>query len=239
MNTKGIIIPVTAFMASDAWVGRKPRSFGLWGRLELEVYDGKRLVEKVGHALDLRPALAGIKEAVERACVLRRGQPAHSFLQNYARMIRGFIQGFTNINDSLTDSGGAARQARIVTGSNEGSNVSPVGQAGDIGFGDSNAALDSTQFELQGIILGKAAVTTTVIVEDATQAQWKHEGQVVNGTGGTFNVQEVGLYANMRDAVVAGGPIRQIMTMRDIVNPLVAVGDTLTVMGRYTFTAAI
>jgi len=239
MNNKGIIVEVTAFMGSDAWKGRKPRAFGLWGRLELEWYDGKRLVDKLEKPIDLRPALSGPMQKMIGERLMRYGSPAHSFLQNYAKIIRGFIQGLSSTNESLTDSGGAAREARIVSGALTGDNVPPVGQAGDIGFGSSNAALDSTQFELQGIILGKAPVTTTVIVENAVQDQWKHEGQVVNTTGGPFSVQEVGLYANLRDAVVGGAPIRQIMTMRDIVNPAVVVADGLTVQGRYTFTAAV
>jgi len=238
MDTKGIIIPVTAFTASDAWKGRKPRAFGMWGRLELDILDGRRLVDKIVRAIDLRPAVAGIQEKVAKL-LHTQGQPAHSYLQNYARLVRGFINGDSTVNESLTDSGGAARQARIVSGGLTADNVPPVGAAGDIGFGNSNAALDSTQFELQGIILGKAPVTTTVIVENAVQSQWKHEGQVTNVSGVTFNVQEVALYANMRDAIVGGAPIRQIATMRDIVNPLVAVADGLTVQGRYTFTAAV
>lgn len=223
MHDKGILVPVGVIPAS-AWGKRKPHSFGLWGRLEVEVWDGSRLMDKLEKPIDMKRAFAG---------------PAHSFLQNYGRIVRGFIKGETSVNESLTDSSGVAREARIVSGGLTGDNVPPVGQAGDIGFGNSNAALDSTQHELQGTILGKSPVTTTIIVEDSTQSQWKHEGQVTNTTGGTFNVQEIGLYANLRDAIVAGAPIRQIMTMRDIVNPLVAVGDTLTVLGRYTFTAAV
>lgn len=238
MNKLGIIVPVSAFPA--AWQGRKARPFGMWGRLELEVWDGKKLKDLITIPLK-GAAMAGPKKCVDALAALaaKQGCPAHSFLQNYARLVRGFINGDSPVNESLTDSGGVARQARIVSGTLTGDNVPPVGAAGDIGFGNSNAALDSTQHELQGVILGKAAVVTTVIVEDATQSQWKHEGQVTNTTGGTFNVQEIGLYANMRDAIVGGAPVRQIMTMRDIVNPLVAVGDTLTVLGRYTFTVAI
>ncbi len=239
MNNKGIVVEVTAFMGSDAWKGRKPRAFGMWGRLELEWYDGKRLVDKLEKPIDLRPALSGPMQRMIGERLMRYGSPAHSFLQNYAKIIRGFIQGVSTVNESLTDSGGAARMARIVSGGLTAYNVPPVGAAGAIGFGSSAAALDSTQFERHGSILGNAPVTTTVIVENAVQDQWKHEGQVVNTTGGPFSVQEVGLYANLRDAVVGGAPIRQIMTMRDLVAPAVVVADGLTVQGRYTFTAAV
>lgn len=167
--------------------------------------------------------------------------PAKSFMRSWAiGFIRSLFYVPSDTPQQYTDDAGVARAHAMfegLAGSGQGVTAAPA----DFAFGDSNAAVSATHFNLQGSILGPATpsgpVTTTVIQEDAVARIFKVEGTVLN-TGGSFNVQEVGLFAHLHQGDLASQN-RRSMFMRDVVSPLVTVGNGQTALGRYTFTAAI
>jgi hypothetical protein len=190
-----------------------PEGLGLWAKWEVEIRDGARLLDK-------------------------REGPSHSFTKNFGKMMRGLFDHRNDVNESLTDRAGAPFAVR------EKSNASCTGNdqtmcpsAAILRFGNSAAALDSNQFDLQGTILSLTfgATTTSLIVEDNVQTQFKSEGQVVNTTGGPFTVQEMGLYGNVNAEALV---LHDTLLLRDLTGPII-VANGLTILGRWTFTLAV
>lgn len=190
-----------------------PEGLGLWAKWELELRDGEKILDK-------------------------REGAAHSFVKNWGKLIRGMFDVTDNTNETLTDSSGVTFSPRIKSGSGIASDGAPIiFSVGSMKFGNSNAALSAAQTELQGSILSAAtaAIVFTAITEDSTKTQFKCEGSVLN-TGGSFTVEEIGLYVNLRRASVNSNA--QTLMLRDLTGSVVVAGG-LTILGRYTFTLAV
>lgn len=170
--------------------------------------------------------------------------PAKSFMRNFTvAFIRSLFYDPDDISEQyVTDTatgGNTAKEAAMHEG-RPGSGQGLTAGVAEFAFGDNNTAVSATQSDLQGLILGPSlygTVTTTVLQEDAVQRVFKVEGTVLNG-GSSFGIQEVGLFARLRDGAVASQNYRS-MFMRDLVSPTVTVANGQTALGRYTFTAAI
>lgn len=190
-----------------------PEGLGVWAKWEVEVRDGARLLEK-------------------------REGPSHSFVKNFGKFIRGMFEHVSDVNEVLTELGGAGFSVREKSNSFlAGNDDPPISSAAKIRFGTSAAALNSNQFHLQGTILSLTfgTVTTSLIVEDNVQTQFKSEGQVTNSTGGPVTVNEMGLYMQMRSEANVS---RDTLALRDLTGPII-VADGLTILGRWTFTLAV
>lgn len=206
-SDRKLILPVN----SGKLVG--PEGLGVWAKWEIEVRDGERILEK-------------------------REGPSHSFVKNFGKLIRNFFDVRDNINEVLTERGGASFFPRVKSNpSCTGGDVRLISAAARIRFADSSAALNSNQTNLQGTILSLTygAVTTSLIVEDATKTEFKSEGQVTNITGGPVTVQEMGLFSQINSEA---GVSQDTLTLRDLTGPVV-VADGLTILGRWTFTLAV
>jgi hypothetical protein len=203
---KNLILPTPGLAVLPA-----PDGNGIYAKWELEVRDGDKVVD-------------------------RREGAVHSFVKNFGRSFLAMFDLATNVNPTLTDRTGASFQPRFKsTQSITFDTLAVFGGVPQIGFANSAAALDSNQFELQGTILtGLANATQSLIVEDNVQTQFKVEGQVSNA-GGSFTVEEMGLYAIYRDYA---GTLRTTLTLRDLTGSVV-VGTGLTILGRWTFTLAV
>lgn len=212
-------------------------SGGMWVQAAVDVYEGGRWEKVQG------PKIKGLKDNPMLINVGGRKVgsfvgPAKSFMRNWAvSFIRNLFYVPSNTPESYTDDGGVAR-FNALFGGLAGSGQGVDAAAADFAFGDNNGAVNANQFNLLGLILGPTGpITATVLQEDNAARIFKVEGTVLNG-GGAFNIQEVGLFPHLRQGDLAGQN-RRSMFMRDIVNPLVAVGNGQTALGRYTFTAAI
>lgn len=174
--------------------------------------------------------------------VRKMERPVHSFNRNFGFWIRGFLQNLDtalNLNETLTDDTGASFLCRLKSNAAMPGAMTILTGLAKIKFGDSSAALSTTQFNLQGVLLGpttEAVVTVTLIVEDSVQTIFEVSGQLTNGTGSTFTVEEMGLFPELNDSV--GGSNRTTMMLRDLTGP-VAVNDGQTIIGTYTFTIAV
>jgi hypothetical protein len=113
-----------------------------------------------------------------------------------------------------------------------------VNSAGFIRFGSGSAAVLSTDFNVQTPIatLADATVTTTVLVEDNVQSQWKYQGSSPN-TGGSVTVNEVAIFGNLNSGTA--DTFFAAAQLRDLISPGVVVGVGLTALGRYTITVAV
>lgn len=190
-----------------------PEGLGMWAKWEVEIRDGDRLLEK-------------------------REGPSHSFVKNFGKMMRGLFNQPDDVNESLTEFGGVGYPVREKSNAACTGNDQPmVPAAAKIRFGDSLTALSSNQFNLQGTILSLTfgAVTTSLIVEDNVQTQFKSEGQVTNSTGGPFTVREMGLYSQVNSET---NVVQDTLMLRDLTGAVV-VADGLTILGRWTFTLAV
>ncbi len=195
----------------------RSKGLGIWARAEFELRDGDRLVDQM------------------------RIAPSRSFLRNFGRFVRGMLSVVTTVNEDLADDAGVAQKPRIVTGalSSNGAPFSRVtSAAGFIRFGSGTAAVLSTDFNVQTPIatLADATVTTTVLVEDGTQSQWKWEGSSPN-TGGSVTVNEIAMFCMLSKANANTSFSTAIL--RDLISPGVVVGAGLTALGRYTITVAV
>lgn len=195
----------------------KSKGLGIWARAEFELRDGDRIVDQM------------------------RIAPSRSFLRNFGRFVRGMFSVVTTVNEDLTDDSGVAQKPRIVTGTLS-SNSAPFSRvtssAGVIRFGSGVAAVLSTDFNVQTPIatLADATVTTTIVVEDATQSQWQWQGSSPN-TGGAVTVNEIAMLCNLSKATANSAFLTAIL--RDLISPGVLVGAGLTALGRYTITVAV
>lgn len=167
--------------------------------------------------------------------------PCHSFTRQFGLWIRGMFQnsGATlNVNETLTDDTGATFLPRIKGSGLTGSGASVTGLA-KIKFGDSSTALSTTQTNLQGTLLGpttEAAVTVTPVTEDSTNTIFTVSGQITNGTGGSFTVQEMGLFSELTDSSNSGN--KTTMMLRDLTGSVV-VNNGQTIIGTWTFTISV
>lgn len=166
--------------------------------------------------------------------------PSHSFTRNFGVFIRGFLQNLDtslNLNETLTDDAGATFLVRLKSGI--AANVAVVNALAKIKFGSSSAALSTTQVNLQGVLLGpttEAAVVVTLVVEDSTNTIFTVVGQITNGTGGAFAVEEMGIFSELNDST--GGTNRTTMMLRDLTGTI-NVNNGQTIIGTYTFTIAV
>lgn len=187
-------------------------------------------------------AKVGIKILDENGQVVKElEQPCHSFTRQFGLWIRGMFQnaGATlNVNETLTDDAGATFLPRIKGSGLTGSGASVTGLA-KIKFGNSSSALSTTQTNLQGTLLGpttEAAVTVTPVTEDSVSTVFTVSGQITNGTGGSFTVQEMGLFSELTDSSNTGN--RTTMMLRDLTGSVV-VNNGQTIIGTWTFTIAV
>jgi len=204
---KRLILPKDAGRLSG------PEGMGVWAKWEIEIRDGSRLLDK-------------------------REGPSHSFTKNFGKFIRNLFDIRDEVNESLVQLSGASYFPRIKSNpACSGGDVRAIAAAARIRFGNSSAALDSNQFDLQGTILSLTfgATTNSLISEDAVKTEFKSEGQVTNSTGGSFTVQEMGLYSQVNNEP---GVSQDTLMLRDLTGAVV-VADGLTILGRWTFTLAV
>lgn len=191
---------------------------GMWASLELDLLDPDgKLVE-------------------------RRAQPCRSFLRNYGRIARQMLRLLdTSINDEVTDTGGTIRRMAVMdaqagVSASEGPFSSTLGK---LRFGDSSAAVLSTQNGLQGTqFLTGVNVSTSVLTENLVEYKYQYEGSLLNNTGISQTIREIILTTFMRRGDLVGQN-NEVAIMRDVVSPDVIVANGLTLVGRYKFTAAV
>ena len=186
-------------------------------------------------------SIASFKHPVTGKMVEQLESPCHSFTRQFGLWVRNMFSNAgssLNVNETLTDDTGATFLTRIKGGSLS-SNVACVTGLAKIKFGNSSAALSTTQTNLQGTLLGpttEAAVTVTLTIEDSTNTIFTTVGQITNGTGGTFTVQEMGLFSELNDSTA--GTNRTTMMLRDLTGAVV-VNNGQTIIGTWTFTVAV
>jgi hypothetical protein len=201
-----------------------PAGQGVFAKWAIEVMDrnGKKV-----------PFLADGKK------VRKLERPVHSFNRNFGFFIRGFMQnpdGTLNVNETLTDDSGASFQCRLKGLTTMPGAITVISGLAKIMFGNSSAALDTTQFALQGTLLGvttEAPVVVTLVTEDSVQTIFTVVGQITNTTGGSFTVQEMGIFPELGNT--AGVANNTTMMLRDLTG-VVVVNNGQTIIGTYTFT---
>jgi hypothetical protein len=206
-----------------------PAGMGVFAKFGVQVLD------KAGKAVAFRHPKTG-------KMVKKLEGPSHSFTRAMGFFVRGFMQNLDsaiNLNETLTADTGATFLVRLKSSGTMTGAISIVTGAAKIKFGNSAAALASTQTNLQGLLLGlvtEAAVTTTLVVEDTTNTIFTVVGQITNTTGGSFTVEEMGLFPELNSTAGVGS--NTTMFLRDLTGPVV-VADTQTIVGTYTFTIAV
>lgn len=203
-------------------------SGSLWVKCAFDVYEGGRIErdEKLGLINVGGKKVAGHENA------------AKSFMRNWSRFIREMFFVPSNLAAQFIDDGGVARALPVQSDAPNGGGDGVTAAAADFAFGNSSAAVDATHFNLQGLILGPTpGITPTVLQEDAAGRVFKVEASILN-SGALFNVNEVGLFAHLREQQL-GGQNRRTMLMRDILGSTVPVANGQTALGRYTFTALL
>jgi hypothetical protein len=205
-----------------------PAGMGVFAKFAIQIMD------KDGRIVPFRNPLTG-------KMVRKMERPVHSFTRNFGFFQRGFLSNIDsaiNQNETLTDDTGASFLCRLKSGLTAGSSTIITGLA-KMKFGNSSAALSNTQFNLQGTLLGpttEAAVVVALVVEDSVQTIFTCTGQITNGTGGSFTVQEMGLFPELTDST--GTTNRTTMMLRDLTGAVV-VNNGQTIIGTYTFTIAV
>lgn len=205
-----------------------PAGMGVFAKFAVEILD------EAGKKVAFRHPLTG-------KMVRKMERPVHSFTRNFGFFQRGFltnIDSALNLNETLTDDAGASFLCRLKSGLTSGSTSVITGLA-KMKFGNSNAALSNTQFNLQGTLLGpttEATVVVALVVEDSVQTIFTATGQITNGTGGSFTVEEMGLFSELTDSTGTGN--RTTMMLRDLTGSVI-VNNGQTIIGTYTFTIAV
>lgn len=208
-------------------IGATPAGMGIFAKWAV------RVVDKAGRAVPFM-------HPVTKKMVTQIDGPSHSFTRNLGFFVRGFLQNTNanpNLNETLTDDTGATFLVRLkapVTG-----NFSCITGLAKIKFGNSAAALSTTQVNLQGTILGpvtEGTVAVVLVVEDTVQTIFTVTGQVTNGTGGAFTVEEMGLFPELTSAAAVLN--NTTMMLRDLTGPVV-VNNGQTIIGQYTFTLSV
>lgn len=223
----GLVIP--ARRVKGKLIPAIPAGMGVFAKFAIQILD------KAGKAVPFRHPVTG-------KMVRKMERPVHSFNRNFGFWIRGFMQnpdGTLNINETLTDDTGASFLCRLKSNSANPGSIPVLSGLAKIKFGNSNAALSTTQFNLQGTLLGpvtEGTVTVTLVVEDTVQTIFTVSGQVTNGTGGAFSVEEMGLFPELNDST--GGSNFTTMMLRDLTGT-VPVANGQTIIGTYTFTIAV
>lgn len=203
-----------------------PAGMGVFAKFAVEIID------KSGKKVAFRNPKTG-------KMVKKLEGPSHSFTRQLGFWMRGFMQNLDsaiNVNETLTDDAGATYLVRLKGGSG---NLSVVTGLSKIKFGDSSAALSTTQVNLQGVLLGpttEGVVAVTLVVEDSVNTIFTVVGQITNGTGGVFNVEEMGLFAELTSN--AGITNQTTMMLRDLTGT-VPVNNGQTIIGTWTFTIAV
>lgn len=225
-----------------------PKGAGVFAKFSIQVIDqkGSELLAKVKNPADRARIIA--RHAVrfpdpKTGKLVRKIEgPSHSFTRNLGFWIRGIFQNLDsapNLNETLTDDTGATFLTRTKSNVGSAGVISIISGLAKIKFGNSAAALSTTQFNLQGVLLGpttEAAVVVALVVEDSTNTIFTVTGQILNGTGGSFSVEEVGLFPELGNT--AGVANNTTMMLRDLTGT-VAVANGQTIIGQYTFTIAV
>jgi hypothetical protein len=210
-------------------IGATPAGYGVFAKWAIKILDEK------GRQVSFRDPRTG-------KMVRKMESPVHSFTRNFGLFQRGYMlnnDSALNLNETLVDDGGAAFLCRLKSDGTMVGAASILTGLAKIKFGDSNAALSTTQFNLQGVLLGpvtEAAVAVALVVEDTVQTIFTVTGQITNGTGGVFAVEEMGLFPELNDTT--GGSNRTTMMLRDLTGT-VNVNNGQSIIGEYTFTIAV
>jgi len=206
-----------------------PAGMGVFARFAIQLKD------KDGQIVPFRNPLTG-------KMVRKMERPVHSFTRNFGFFQRGFLSNIDsalNLNETLTDDAGASFLIRLKSSTGLVGATAVISGLAKMKFGNSNAALSNTQFNLQGTLLGpttEAAVVVALVVEDSVQTIFTCTGQITNGTGGSFTVEEMGLFSELTDS--AGTLNRTTMMLRDLTGSVI-VNNGQTIIGTYTFTIAV
>lgn len=206
-----------------------PVGMGVFAKFAVQVLD------KAGKAVVFRHPKTG-------KMVKKIEGPSHSFTRAMAFFVRGFFQNLDsalNLNETLTTDAGATFLVRLKSLNTMTGSIAGVTGLAKIKFGNSSAALATTQTNLQGLLLGlttEAAVIVTLIVEDTVNTIFTVVGQITNTTGGPFTVQEMGIFPELNNTL--GVTNNTTMFLRDLTGAVV-VADTQTIVGTYTFTIAV
>lgn len=222
---QGLVIP--ARRVKGRLLPAVPSGMGVFAKFAVKILD------KAGKEVAFRHPKTG-------RMVKKLEGPSHSFTRNFGFWNRGFLQNLDsalNLNETLTDDTGATFLCRLKSG--VAANVAIVNALAKIKFGNSSAALSTTQVNLQGVLLGpttEGVVAVVLVVEDSTNTIFTVTGQVTNGTGGAFAVEEMGLFPELNDST--GGLNRTTMMLRDLTGT-VNVNNGQTIIGQYTFTIAV
>ncbi len=164
---------------------------------------------------------------------------SHSFVQNFGIMVRGFLQHLDTAlqaHEQITEDDGTFHLIRDKS-VNTGNNLYATGAA-VLKFGAGLGARDATDIDMQGAIMsGLEGVTTFNLVQEvAASSIYEFEGQVQNTTGGLFTIEEMGIFAQLTSNL---GIFDVTTLIASDLTGSTAVADTLTVLGRYTFTFAV
>lgn len=224
---RGLMLP--ARRSGGRRIPPVPAGMGVFAKWAIQV------VDKAGKVVPVRHPKTG-------KMVRKIEAPVHSFTRQFGLFIRGFLMNLDsalNQNETLTDDTGASFQCRLKSVAGMSGTLAIVTGLGKMKFGNSSAPLDNTQTNLQGALLGptnEATVSVNLVVEDSSNTIFTVSGQLTNGLGGNFTVEEMGLFAELNDT--AGGTNRTTMMLRDLTGSVV-VGNTQTIIGTYTFTIAV
>lgn len=187
---------------------------------------------------DPRGKIVPIMDPKTKKLVEKLEGPSHSFTRQFGFFIRGILLnedgGSLNVNETLTDDAGASF---LMRGKAAMTNALGISGLAKMKFGDSAAAVDTTDIDIQGVQLGSEATAVVALtIEDSTNTIFTVVGQVTNSTGGLFTVEEMAAFPELGDT--AGVTNNTTMMLRDLTGP-VAVADTLTITGTYTITIAV
>jgi len=224
MTPEGPVYP--ARRVGNTVIPVTPAGAGIFAKWAVKVVDPNGKIVSVEH-----PETGKLVKSIEG--------PSHSFNRNFGFWIRGFMQNLDsalNTNETLTDDAGASFLCRLKYGTTA---VACVTSLAKIKFGNSSAALSTTQTNLQGTLLGpttEGTVVVALVVEDTVQTIFTVTGQVTNGSGGSVTVQEMGLFPELTSQT--GTPSQTTMMLRDLTGAVV-VNNGQTIIGQYTFTIAV
>lgn len=225
-----------------------PKGAGVFAKFSIQVVSekGSELLAKVKNPADRARIISRyavrFPDPKTGKLVRKIEGPSHSFTRNLGFWMRGIFQNLdsaVNLNETLTDDTGATFLTRTKSNVGSAGVISIISALAKIKFGSSNAALSTTQFNLQGVLLGpttEASVIVALVVEDSTNTIFTVTGQILNGTGGSFNVEEVGLFPEL--GATTGTANNTTMMLRDLTGT-VAVANGQTIIGQYTFTIAV
>lgn len=209
--SKALFLPPEAGLITSKLPG--PGGLGIWAKWEIELRDGDKLLSK-------------------------REGPSHSFVRNFGKVMRGLFRYTDLVNESLTERLGSSYFVKIKTNATATGTGALNTAASRIRFGNSAAALDSTQVDLQGALLGTFGAVTTSLTgsgESTTGTTFKCEGQITNITGSPFTVQEMGLYSLLANEAGVG---QDTLLLRDLTGATI-VADTLTILARWSFSILV